>query len=291
VKAIPILIVLLLNLPVLSDAQIDYYSKENILRFADFLFAEGDYERAIGEYLRVASLEADQIPRDSLYYRIAAGFIYLSKPVQTRKYCSFISKKTSTSGLHSAVQCLTAFSYYIQGSHDSLRSFLKDFDFLPTEPQWQCRLAAIKIASLLKDYKWIEAINESEKAFNQPLGNCTTDSSIHDLLKIGQQGKMLRLKNPAIAGVLSAVIPGSGKVYANRAWDGLYSILIVGTMFWQAYEGFSKQGCRSTRGMTFGMLGVVFYAGNIYGSINAARIYNQSQNSAIAKRVHLDFLW
>ena len=35
-----------------AAAEVDYYSPENVLQFADFLFEEGDYLRAAGEYQR-----------------------------------------------------------------------------------------------------------------------------------------------------------------------------------------------------------------------------------------------
>ena len=35
-----------------ASAEVDYYSPENVLQFADFLFEEGDYLRAAGEYQR-----------------------------------------------------------------------------------------------------------------------------------------------------------------------------------------------------------------------------------------------
>jgi hypothetical protein len=284
-------IVIIFGLPALPAAQIDYYSEENIIRFADYLFSQTDYERAISEYLRVVSLSDDQFFRDSMYYRIAAGFIYLSKPAQARAYCALISKKPAQPGLKSAVVCLTAYSYYLQGNNDSLLSFLSAAEALRMEPEWQHRLDAIKIALFLKEYQWTEATMEAEKTLEKPFEKSCNDSSIHELLEIGKQGKLLQLKNPAFAGIASAAIPGSGKVYAHRGWDGLYSLLIIGTMLWQAYEGFSKEGYRSARGITFGTLGLTFYAGNIYGSVNAARRYNQSRESAIAQRARCVFTW
>jgi hypothetical protein len=90
---------------------------------------------------------------------------------------------------------------------------------------------------------------------------------------------------------MSAAVPGSGKVYAGRTWDGLSSLLMIGVMAWQSYEGYRKDGPVSLRCMTFGLLGATFYAGNIYGSVNAAYLYNQTRKRALCDRINLWFDW
>jgi hypothetical protein len=90
---------------------------------------------------------------------------------------------------------------------------------------------------------------------------------------------------------MSAVIPGSGKAYCGRMWDGLYSFLVVAAMSWQSYEGFSKNGISSGRGISFGLLGLIFYGGNILGSFNAAKLYNISKQSELVAEVNPVISW
>ena len=108
---------------------------------------------------------------------------------------------------------------------------------------------------------------------------------------IARQGASLHVKSPLAAGFFSSVVPGSGKLYARRGWDGLYSLLIVGATALQSYEAYRKDGPVSVRCLLFGGLGAVFYAGNIYGSIVAAQKYNESKRLALAERVALRFNW
>jgi TM2 domain-containing membrane protein YozV len=77
-----------------------------------------------------------------------------------------------------------------------------------------------------------------------------------------------------LAGTLSAIIPGTGRIYAGRLTDGLYSLLVIGTTGWQAYEGFQDDGVRSTRGWIYGAVCGFFYLGNVYGSVVAVKIHN-----------------
>jgi tetratricopeptide (TPR) repeat protein len=264
----------------LSAAADDYYSRENLCAFAGHLFTMGDYERAIGEYLRAAALSEKGIAQDSLWYRIAVAYLLLSRPADARRFCDRIQRSASDSSFFGQMQGIRAFSYYQQKKFDSAEIC---GTAVVQDPVWQGRLAQIRIAALLKQYRWREAVIETEKVEN--------DAFTRTLREIGSQGTSLRYKTPAVAGALSAVLPGSGKLYAHRGLDGLYSLLLVGVTAWQAYEGYRKDGLLSVRCATFGTLGCAFYTGNVYGSVIAARQFNASKRAVLAERVILRFDW
>jgi hypothetical protein len=187
-------------------------------------------------------------------------------------------------------RCLYAFSFYLEKRYDSLMSVLPDLYVRITEPALKDRCLQMNIAALIKTYRWDEAIAESIKAVKDRKAE-SGDSIFQYLNSISLTGKRLRLKSPWVAGTLSALVPGSGKVFAGRAWDGVFSFLIVGVMAWQAYEGYVKDGPVSSRCITFGLLAGAFHAGNIYGSVNAAVLCNRSRKSALAEQATLRFDW
>ncbi len=76
--------------------------------------------------------------------------------------------------------------------------------------------------------------------------------------------------NPRTAALLSAVVPGAGKMYAGRCSDGLHSLAIVGTSALLAVRGFSRDGEASVQGWTFAGIGALFHIANVYGSAIAA---------------------
>ncbi len=89
---------------------------------------------------------------------------------------------------------------------------------------------------------------------------------------------------------MSAIIPGSGKAYCGYWKDGLFSFLMFGLSSWQAYSGFHKKGVKSAYGWINGGIALAFYSGNIYGSIKSANQYNHQINHNIhheAKRLFL----
>jgi TM2 domain-containing membrane protein YozV len=83
-------------------------------------------------------------------------------------------------------------------------------------------------------------------------------------------------KSPAWAGIFSAIIPGSGKMYVGEWGDGIAGFLLTGLFAFLAYDNFKAD--HKTRAWIFTGIGAFFYAGNIYGSIAAAQIYNAKIN-------------
>ena len=79
-------------------------------------------------------------------------------------------------------------------------------------------------------------------------------------------------KSPLLAAVFSSIIPGSGKVYADKLGDGIFAFLTTGVFTFLAYDNFKAD--HKFRGWLFGGLAGLFYAGNIYGSAAAAQIFN-----------------
>ena len=89
-------------------------------------------------------------------------------------------------------------------------------------------------------------------------------------------------KSPAVAVLLSAVLPGSGKIYAGRGVDGLSSALATGAPAFFSIRGFRRDGASSIRGWLEGSLSLGFYLGNLWGSAVAARQAGHERTRAAA---------
>jgi tetratricopeptide (TPR) repeat protein len=81
-------------------------------------------------------------------------------------------------------------------------------------------------------------------------------------------------KDPALAGVLS-VVPGAGYVYCERYRDALIAFLVNGAFILAAYESFDKD--HNALGGILTVVGLGFYAGNVYGAVSSAHKYNRTQ--------------
>ena len=87
-----------------------------------------------------------------------------------------------------------------------------------------------------------------------------------ELKKAELKIKKANKKSPFLAGLMSTVIPGTGKIYSGKWRQGLISMVPLTLMGFQTYEAYRLQGVKSARFIVFGGLFSLFYIGNIYGS-------------------------
>lgn len=134
--------------------------------------------------------------------------------------------------------------------------------------------------SLLLDYMMSEQWDEVHKNANK--------IKYSDLFQFTRNTPDNYYLSPFLAGTMSAIIPGSGKFYARRWKDGISSLLFVGLTAFQSYRGFEKNGVESVYGWIMGGLSFSFYLGNVYGSVKAAKDYNQNLNEKYKENI-IDF--
>jgi hypothetical protein len=153
---------------------------------------------------------------------------------------------------------------------DSLTNELKTFE-----------LAGI--ALLRKEYKTFSELSKQFTRQYYPFSKQESNFLTYhqDLLKV-------KKRSPLIAGLMSAVVPGAGKVYAGQLGQGV-AIFLQNTIFaLQAYEGYRKDGPRSARFLIYGGLFTVFYIGNVWGSVLSVQIKRQEMYDKINNQIVFD---
>jgi len=103
----------------------------------------------------------------------------------------------------------------------------------------------------------------------------------NDLIKV-------KSKSPALAGVLSAVIPGSGKFYAGFKGQALGAALPCFLFGAVAAEQYIKSGPDSFQFITFASIFGLFYIGNIWGSVISVRTYKDDSYKKIDNSILVD---
>jgi len=94
-------------------------------------------------------------------------------------------------------------------------------------------------------------------------------SHLDELLK---QKREVRHKSPQIAGILSAILPGSGQFYNERYQDGLYSFFLNSLFILAAYKAYDSENYGLGAILTLFELG--WYSGGIYGAVGGAHKFN-----------------
>jgi hypothetical protein len=240
----------LLALP--QSTSFDFHSPQNIKLFADHLFCETDYLRAIEEYTLIDS----QFVNDTIVFKIMLSYANLD----LFKLSNEVFKRINNGSI------IYPDSYLLSMKNE------------------------LVINSIPLEYPILSSFNLSQqKSFNRLVSVSTlygekptvTKNDLLSVFAAEDQDAVSHLydykfdppyKSPTWAGIFSAIIPGSGKMYVGEWGDGITGLLITGLFAFLAYDNFKAD--HTARAWLFTGVGAFFYAGNIYGSIASAQIFN-----------------
>lgn len=106
------------------------------------------------------------------------------------------------------------------------------------------------------------------------------------LIELKKDVLKLKKKSPAVAGLLSAVVPGLGKFYAGKKGAGLAAFAANGALAAMAFESYYRtKSFKSPQFITFGTLFTFFYVGNIFGSVFSVKQQIRSVNGKINNEI------
>ena len=258
-KGILIVIFVLFVCAVASAQQISspevFNSPVKIKSFADYLFCGRDYPRAAAEYERYLQ----SCENDTARYKLALSLMNIEKYVEASS--QFQKIKNNSVLYNSAIEgyCKNAF---LMEDYNAIDDVLN-----------RNSISAYKtgMAEKLSMYSLLMAdkqIDKSLEEFVKPFDGSDKKQVEEFYLNKKEPGYASPLK----AALLSALIPGSGKIYAGETGDGIISALITGLFGFLAYDNFHNN--HQFRGYLFTGLGMFFYASNIYGSAAQAQIFN-----------------
>ena len=158
---------------------------------------------------------------------------------------------------------------YENSSYKQVRTILKEKNF---DQEWGRLFMA-------KSY-FMEGIFDSSLVFASEL----PESQAGKIQRLSQEGLELKYRSPALGGIMSAIIPGSGKIYAGRLLDGIQALSVVAAPAYNAYYHFAKNGKTSVQGWIWTAVASWFYLSDIYGSVKAVYEYNEMQKFRIIER-------
>jgi TM2 domain-containing membrane protein YozV len=95
-------------------------------------------------------------------------------------------------------------------------------------------------------------------------------------------------KSGIIAGSLSAIIPGFGKIYAGKPKQGLTTFIPVVLLGLQAYEAYRKGGVENPWFIADSGLFAIFYIGNIWGSALSVSIKRKEIQNDVNDQILLN---
>jgi tetratricopeptide (TPR) repeat protein len=261
-----------LILPILLPAEETsiIFTEEVQLKLADAFMAEGEYYRAVTEYKKFTILFPGSKKADYALYRIGLAYYQGDEYEQAARVFALIGTGYAGSSYVPAAFYQEGVSYYRLDQPDkAAAAFEKAVAADPASEYARLALMGKSLAEFDLDH--ITACRRDLERFIESYPLDAKTGKVRETIALLDRNWELPQKSPLVAGVLSALIPGSGHIYAGHYGDGVTSfflngLFIAGTVLAVRQENYAVAG-------VVGVIGLPFYIGNIYGAANAAQKY------------------
>jgi hypothetical protein len=259
------------------QAQSEAISKE--LAFARYLATNKQYadEVFVLESLLHANIKAiEQL--DSVHYLLATAY-YNTKILDTASF-HFGRVSQNTQDLHTPSVFWQSYLMNHLGQADQGRSLLEQY--YPEASKFK-DLKNFQLAGNALLRRKYDDFDQYQQYFN---GNHYQFSQQEIQLQALKEGLHAhKYKSPLLAGLMSAIVPGSGKIYAAKVGQGLATIMATTIMGIQTYESHRKEGPGSPRFIIYASLLSSFYIANIWGSVVSVNVRKREFDDTVNKEI------
>ena len=250
--------------------------------FADSLFQEGDYLNAAHEYKRLLFSDPDAPQIDFIAFRVAASYQNAGKLENAIRAYQLLIDAYPKSILvarakNNVAQCHVLSGDSAQGIA-SLTRFLSEHKEGSLAPRAHFTIGMLHIDK----GEWTQASRVWNEVFltypESPF------AKVSDRLARTVKGiETLPRRSPTVAGVLSALVPGSGQVYSGQTMNGLYAFVSVAVLGSASFYYINEE--RYEVAVPVGALGLFLYGNSIYQSVQTARAFNIQQEQYFRNQI------
>ena len=245
-------------------------TEEVQLKLADAFMAEGEYYRAVTEYKKFMILFTGSKKMDYALYRIGLAYYRGDEYEQAARAFASIGTGYGGSSYVPAALYQEGVSYWrLDRPAKAAAAFDKAVAAAPASEYARLALLGKSLAEF--DLNNIPACRQELERFIESYPEDAKTDKVRKTIALLDRHRELPQKSPLVAGGMSALIPGSGHIYAGHYGDGitaffLNGLFIAGTVAAVRQENYAVAG-------VVGVIGLPFYIGNIYGAANAAKKY------------------
>ena len=277
---------LLLILPIgLPAEELSIVLTEDVqLKLADAFMAEGEYYRAVTEYKKFTILFPGSKKKDYALYGIGLAYYHGDEFEQAARVFASIGTGYPGSSYVPAALYQEGVSYSRLGRPEkAAEAFDKTVAAGPDSAYARQALMGKSLAEFDLD-NMTGCRQELDRLITSYPQDAKT-GQVREAIALLDRHRELPEKSPLIAGAMSAVLPGSGHIYAGHTGDGitaffLNGLFIAGTIAAIHQENYAVAG-------VVGVIGLPFYIGNIYGAANAATKYTIGVKRDLRGRIAL----
>lgn len=248
------------------------------MRFSKYLF-ENNFWEDCKTFVKHNASDPTFSPeqRDSLYH--FAGQVYF-KTADFDTASLFFSKISSQSSFHKEAALFSTISLAEVSRYDESKHILEGITPSEIISQEFLNFEIFGAKLLSRD---TAGCNQLAKTFT--FSDKTYSLEETKLIQLQGRIENIRHKSGFLAGFISAVVPGLGKIYAGKPRQGLTSFVPVAGLGIQAYEAYRKSGIKSVRFILSAGLFSIFYIGNIWGSVLSVTVSRTELNNEINDQI------
>ncbi len=243
----------------LSGFSQDIFTPKNSEKYADYLLKSGQYELAAKEYERLVFFSPES---DSMKTLLLRSYRLADQTDLALQRLQGIYPEIAQIPYSPAVEISKL--YFIKRDWNAASEFWNSNNSLSSDDK---SLLKTTVLIFENDFSKARETIKGVKNEENPLG-----IAYKSILE-----KETHKKSPALAAMISMVLPGSGKAYSKNWKDGIVSLFFTAGMSIQAYRSFNKHGFNNYRGWIYSGIGFGFYLGNIYGGVKSTKDYNRKK--------------
>ncbi len=243
-------------------------------RFAASLFREHDYFRAIGEYKALAFYASDA-DRPNFTFAIAEGYRRSDRPRSSLPVAARLLGHPEGAVRDRASLFLAAnfFALRSRALADPYLAAARRADpFVTASYEFLGALDAGKLDAAQEHLK-TAAVHAPAGRKAQVAGWAATVAQVDGTAS----------RSPVLAGIFSAILPGSGQFYTGHPVDGAQALLFVGAFATATFASYRYEHDRQgpyPLTITTATIAGIFYAANVYGAVRSAGFYNKNAREA-----------
>ena len=278
------LLILSFLLPLFALGQLSNITNTEIVGFTNHLLTYGSYQPAIDfAKSKVFKPDLSASQKDSLLFYIAVGYDKLKKDSLAENYYLSVS---DSSALYLRSYFIAAQNCIFRTEFKKANSILKILPTTDNNETNQIRYylengTALMIGEKISPITQKQDFLSLKPEFQKEL--------IH-LEFLAKKKSGIKKRSPWIAGALSGIIPGLGKVYAGSNAQGLSTFVKVVVLGGLAFENYYRHGIKNPQFWFFGGLTSLYYVSGIYGSVYLPKLNYQEKIDAIHQDAKVSLL-
>lgn len=256
-----------------------YYTQSNLKSDYDFIYHLITNNRINHSLYYLNHIKPD-ISEDSINFLKGYTYYLLKKPDSS----AFFFSKVQNNHLQTKSQILASLNYAYA---NELSQSIQYAHLIPSDTI-NSETLIIKKFLLAGNYllqNQFDSSNYYLKSVN-PIINYKYQNIYTNMNMLFEKQKKFKQKSPFIAMLMSAFVPGSGKLYAGRKGEAM-SMFVANIIFagftLEAY--YRSHSFKSPTLIVFGSLFTFFYTGNIIGSYHAVKRQNLSRQKQIKNEI------